>query len=46
MPRKRWAMLLAEGALLLACPLNKDLFGFRDEDFVDIVMKADTNLTF
>lgn len=34
-------MLLAEGALVLACPLNKDLFGFKDEDFVEGVKIAD-----
>lgn len=34
-------MLLAEGALVLACPLNKEMFGFKDEDFVEGVKIAD-----
>jgi peroxiredoxin family protein len=34
-------MLHMEGALLLACPLNKDIFEFKDEDFVEGVKIAD-----
>lgn len=34
-------MLHYEGALLLACPLNKDIFDFKDEDFIEGVSIAD-----
>jgi peroxiredoxin family protein len=34
-------MLEMEGALLLACPLNKEVFGFKDEDFIEGVKIAD-----
>lgn len=34
-------MLEMEGALLLACPLNKEIFEFKDEDIVDGVATAD-----
>lgn len=34
-------MLLAEGALVLACPLNKEMFDFKNEDFVEGVKIAD-----
>lgn len=40
-PEDMLTMLEMEGALLLACPLNKDLFGFKDEDFIDGVAIAD-----
>jgi hypothetical protein len=30
-----------EGALLLACPLNKNVFEFKDDDFVEGVIMAD-----
>lgn len=32
-PEDMLTMLEMEGALLLACPLNKDIFEFEDEDF-------------
>ncbi len=34
-------MLLMEGALLFACPLNRDVFEFKDEDFIEGVKIAD-----
>ncbi len=34
-------MLHMEGALLLACPLNKNIFEFKDDDFVEGVVPAD-----
>jgi hypothetical protein len=30
-----------EGAMLLACPLNKSVFEFEDDDFVEGVTLAD-----
>jgi peroxiredoxin family protein len=41
MPEELLLMLHMEGARLLACPLNKSVFEFRDEDFVDGVRLAD-----
>ncbi len=40
-PEDMLTMLEMEGALLLACPLNKDIFEFRDEDFIEGVAIAD-----
>ncbi len=40
-PEDMLTMLEMEGALLLACPLNKELFGFRDEELVEGVRVAD-----
>lgn len=40
-PEDMLEALNLEGATLLACPLNKEIFGFRDEDFVEGVMTAD-----
>ena len=34
-------MLYMEGALLLACPLNKNIFEFKEDDFVEGVVSAD-----
>ena len=34
-------MLHMEGALLLACPLNKNIFEFKEDDFVEGVVPAD-----
>lgn len=41
MPEEMLLMLHMEGARLLACPLNKSVFGFREEDFVEGVSLAD-----
>jgi peroxiredoxin family protein len=41
LPEDMLTMLEMEGALLLACPLNKDIFEFKDEDFIDGVAIAD-----
>ncbi|MEW6220918.1 MAG: DsrE/DsrF/DrsH-like family protein [Thermodesulfobacteriota bacterium] len=41
MPEEMLLMLHMEGAQLLACPLNKNVFGFRDDDFVEGVRLAD-----
>jgi len=41
MPEDMLLMLNMEGARLLACPLNKNVFEFRDDDFVDGVSLAD-----
>jgi len=40
-PEDMLTMLEMEGALILACPLNKDIFEFSDEDFVEGVAVAD-----
>ncbi len=40
-PEDMTTMLEMEGALLLACPLNKELFEFKDEDIIDGVAVAD-----
>ncbi|HBB40852.1 MAG: hypothetical protein COW73_01900 [Nitrospirae bacterium CG18_big_fil_WC_8_21_14_2_50_70_55] len=40
-PEDMLVMLHMEGALLLACPLNKQLFKMADADFVDGVVVAD-----
>ena len=34
-------MLHMEGAMLLACPLNKNIFEFKEDDFVEGVVPAD-----
>lgn len=41
MPEELLLMLHMEGARLLACPLNKNVFAFRDDDFVEGVQLAD-----
>ena len=41
MPEDMLLMLHMEGATLLACPLNKNVFEFSDEDFVEGVILAD-----
>jgi peroxiredoxin family protein len=41
MPEELLLMLHMEGARLLACPLNKSVFEFRDDDFVEGVKLAD-----
>ena len=41
MPEDMLLMLHMEGATLLACPLNKNVFEFGDEDFVEGVVLAD-----
>ncbi len=41
MPEDMLLMLHMEGARLLACPLNKNIFGFQDDDFVEGVRLAD-----
>jgi len=41
MPDELLLMLHMEGARLLACPLNKEVFGFGDDDFVEGVTLAD-----
>lgn len=41
MPEELLLMLHMEGARLLACPLNKAVFGFSDDDFVEGVALAD-----
>jgi predicted peroxiredoxin len=40
-PEDMMTMLEMEGALLLGCPLNKELFEFTDEDLIDGVAIAD-----
>jgi len=41
MPEDMLLMLHMEGAKLLACPLNKSVFGFEDDDFIEGVTLAD-----
>ena len=41
MPEDMLLMLHMEGAKLLACPLNKNVFEFNDDDFVEGVELAD-----
>jgi peroxiredoxin family protein len=41
MPEDLLLMLHMEGATLLACPLNKNVFEFDDSDFVEGVILAD-----
>ena len=41
MPADMLLMLHMEGARLLACPLNKNVFEFADDDFVEGVVLAD-----
>jgi peroxiredoxin family protein len=41
MPEDMLLMLHMEGAALLACPLNKNVFEFADDDFVEGVVLAD-----
>jgi len=41
MPEELLLMLHMEGAVLLACPLNKEVFAFKDDDFVEGVTLAD-----
>lgn len=41
MPEDMLTMLRLEGASLLACPLNKDIFEIKDRDFVKGVTVAD-----
>ena len=40
-PEDMMTMLEMEGALLLACPLNYAMFGFKDADLLDGVAIAD-----
>jgi len=40
-PEDMLLMLYMEGASLLACPLNKNVFEFKDDDFVEGVVIAD-----
>lgn len=40
-PGEMLLMLHMEGATLLACPLNKNVFEFKTDDFVDGVQLAD-----
>jgi peroxiredoxin family protein len=40
LPEEMLLMLHMEGAKLLACPLNKSIFEFRDDDFVEGVVLA------
>ncbi|MHB8809281.1 MAG: DsrE/DsrF/DrsH-like family protein, partial [Desulfobulbaceae bacterium] len=40
LPEEMLLMLHMEGAKLLACPLNKSIFAFRDDDFVEGVVLA------
>lgn len=40
MPEDMLLMLHMEGTNLLACPLNKDVFEFADDDFVEGVVLA------
>jgi len=40
-PEEMLLMLHMEGARLLACPLNKNVFEFRDDDFVEGIALAD-----
>ena len=41
LPEDMLLMLHMEGALLLACPLNKNVFEFKEDDFVEGVVLAD-----
>jgi peroxiredoxin family protein len=41
LPEDMLLMLHMEGAKLLACPLNKNVFEFADDDFVESVAIAD-----
>jgi peroxiredoxin family protein len=41
MPEDMLLMLHMEGATLLACPLNKNVFEFEDDDFIEGVTLAD-----
>jgi len=41
MPEDMLLMLHMEGAKLLACPLNKNVFEFADDDFIEGVVLAD-----
>lgn len=41
LPEEMLLMLHMEGALLLACPLNKNVFEFKDDDFIEDVGLAD-----
>jgi peroxiredoxin family protein len=41
LPEDMLLMLHMEGAKLLACPLNKEVFEFKDDDFVEGVTLAD-----
>ncbi len=41
MPEDMLLMLHMEGANLLACPLNKSVFEFEDDDFIEGVTLAD-----
>lgn len=41
LPEDMLTMLEMEGAKLLACPLNKDVFEFKDEDFIEGITVAD-----
>ncbi|MDT8335564.1 MAG: DsrE/DsrF/DrsH-like family protein [Desulfurivibrionaceae bacterium] len=41
MPEDMLLMLHMEGARLLACPLNKNVFEFQDDDFVEGIVLAD-----
>jgi peroxiredoxin family protein len=41
MPEDMLLMLHMEGAKLLACPLNKSVFEFEDDDFIEGVTLAD-----
>ena len=41
LPEDMLLMLHMEGALLLACPLNKNVFEFKDDDFIEGVGLAD-----
>jgi peroxiredoxin family protein len=41
MPEDLLLMLHMEGATLLACPLNKNVFEFEDKDFIEGVTLAD-----
>jgi len=40
-PEDMLTMLEMEGALLLACPLNKEVFEFKDDDFIEGIAIAD-----
>ena len=41
LPINMLLMLNMEGAKLLACPLNKSVFEFEDDDFIEGVTLAD-----
>jgi predicted peroxiredoxin len=41
MPEDMLLMLHMEGAGLLACPLNKSVFEFNDDDFIEGIELAD-----